>query len=88
MSLPLTEYVSLMGADSSEAFGQAATFGDAITVTICTADEAETHRIYNGLSEGGKITMPLEKTFWADLYGQFTDKFGIPWAINFTKQTK
>ncbi len=30
--------------------------------------------------------MPLEKTFWAELYAQFTDKFGVCWAINFIKE--
>ncbi|WP_165020243.1 VOC family protein [Dysgonomonas sp. ZJ279] len=83
ISLPLTEAVRLMGADSSEIFGQTTKFGDSVTLTLCTENEAETKRIFNALSEGGKIIMPLEKTFWADLYGMFTDKFGISWAINY-----
>ncbi len=85
ISLQLTECVWLMGADTSEAFGQRTTFGDSVTLTICTLSEEETLRIYNVLSEGGKITMPLEKTYWADLYATFTDKFGICWALNFMK---
>ncbi len=85
VSLQLTEHVWLMGADTSEAFGQTTKFGDCVTITICTLSEEETRRIYNVLSDGGKITMPLEKTYWADLYATFTDKFGICWALNFMK---
>jgi PhnB protein len=33
------------------------------------------------LAEGGKITVPLEKTFWAECFGALTDRFGIPWEI-------
>lgn len=85
IALPLTESVYLMGSDSSEAFGQITKFGDSITITLCTGNESETRHIYKGLSEGGTINMPLEKTFWAELYSHFTDKFGINWAINFEK---
>lgn len=88
MALPLTEAVCLMGSDTSEVFGQVTHFGDSVTLTICVGNASEAHRIYNGLSEGGKINMPLEKTFWAELYGHFTDKFGINWAINFEKERK
>ncbi|MFV0536028.1 MAG: VOC family protein [Dysgonomonas sp.] len=86
MSLQLSEHVLLMGADSSEAFGQVTKFGDNITITLCTLDEEQTKHIYSTLSEGGKISMPLEKTFWADLYAQFSDKFGVYWALNYTKE--
>lgn len=85
IELPLTDHVCLMGADASEVFGQVTKFGDCVTLTLCTENEEDTRRIYNALSEGGKITMPLDKTFWADLYASFTDKFGISWALNFIK---
>ncbi|UTF59889.1 VOC family protein [Gilvimarinus sp. DA14] len=53
-------------------------------VSIClqtdTAAEAET--LYGALSAGGDIQMPIEKTFWAERFGAFTDKFGIKWMIN------
>lgn len=38
--------------------------------------------IFNALAEGGKIQMPLEKTFWAERFGMAVDKFGTPWIIN------
>jgi len=43
---------------------------------------AEAERIFRELAEGGKIVMPLEKTFWAERFGMVVDRFGISWAIN------
>jgi PhnB protein len=34
------------------------------------------------LSKGGKVTMPLQKTFWSPGFAMFTDRFGIPWMIS------
>jgi PhnB protein len=45
-------------------------------------DESKAERIFNALSEDGKITMPLGKTFWSPCYGILVDKFGISWEIN------
>lgn len=83
ISMMLTEHVCLMGSDTSEAFGQTTTIGCCVAITLCTETEEETRRIFDGLADGGKATMPLEETFWAKLYGVCTDRFGITWAINF-----
>lgn len=37
---------------------------------------------FDALSEGGRVVMPFEKTFWSAGYGSFIDKFGIPWMVN------
>ena len=47
---------------------------------------AEAKKLYDTLSEGGEITMPLQKTFWAAHFAMFKDKFGIPWMINCEKE--
>jgi PhnB protein len=52
------------------------------SLSIGVKDPAEAERIYNALSEGGKIEMPLQKTFWAAKFGMLVDRFGIPWMIN------
>ncbi len=54
-------------------------------INIDPGTEAEAERIYKALSEGGKIGMPLQETFWAKRYAQFVDRFGIPWMINVSK---
>jgi PhnB protein len=45
-------------------------------------DVAHAERIFQQLSNGGAIVMPLEKTFWAARFGMVVDRFGIPWMIN------
>ena len=49
------------------------------TLRVDTPAEAE--RIFNGLSEGATIHMPLDKTFFAQKFGMLADKFGIPWMV-------
>jgi PhnB protein len=51
-------------------------------VTLQMNDPAEAERIFQALSEGGKITMPLQQTFWAARFGMTVDRFEIPWMIN------
>jgi PhnB protein len=38
--------------------------------------------VFNALADGGTVTMPLEKTFWAKSFGMLIDRFGTPWMIN------
>jgi PhnB protein len=51
-------------------------------VNLGVKDPAEAERIFNAFAEGGSVTMPLEKTFWARKFGMLVDRFGIPWMIN------
>ncbi|MCD7978892.1 MAG: VOC family protein [Tannerellaceae bacterium] len=84
IGLPIGETVVLMGTDKPD--HPSAKEPGNIELAISTSDEAEVVRIFNALSEGGKVTMPLQKTFWAELYGTFTDKFDIHWIISKAKQ--
>jgi PhnB protein len=47
-------------------------------------DRAEAERLFATLSENGTVPMPLQKTFWADLFGVLVDQYGVPWEINCT----
>jgi PhnB protein len=38
--------------------------------------------VFEQLSKGGQVTMPLEETFWADAFGMVTDRFGTAWGVN------
>ena len=49
-------------------------------------DAAEARRIFDALSEGGRVIMAFAPTFWSPGYGAFIDKFGVPWMINTTGQ--
>jgi PhnB protein len=43
---------------------------------------AEARRMFAALGQGGKVTMPMDKTFWAEAFGMLVDRFGTPWMIN------
>ncbi|HKV99889.1 MAG TPA: VOC family protein [Vicinamibacterales bacterium] len=43
---------------------------------------AQAERIFHRLADGGRIVMPLEKTFWAARFGMLIDRFGMPWLVN------
>jgi PhnB protein len=83
ISLPISKETILMGSDSSDAFGHATVAGNNFSISINADSEEEAKKLFNGLSAGGKVTMPLEKTFWGALFGMFTDKFGIQWMVNY-----
>ena len=50
-------------------------------VSVETKDEAEVRRIYEALSQGGSVQMPIAPTFWSPLFGMCTDKFGVAWMV-------
>lgn len=54
---------------------------------ICLNCESldETERLFDALGENGKITMPLQDTFWGARFGMVVDRFGISWMFNFEK---
>jgi PhnB protein len=51
-------------------------------ISIALPSAAEGERIFAALTEGGRVTMPFQKTFWAAGFGMGYDRFGIPWMIN------
>jgi PhnB protein len=50
-------------------------------LALHTKDEAEVEKLFNALSEGGKVTMPLTKTFFSPRFGMLADKFGVNWML-------
>ncbi len=53
-----------------------------ITMNIEFSQVDELESVFEALSDGGKVTTPLEDTFWNARFGAFTDKFGIKWMLN------
>ncbi len=51
------------------------------SLSAAFATEAEARRAFTAMSEGGRVTMPLGKTFWSPCFGMLTDGFGIGWMI-------
>jgi PhnB protein len=69
----------LMGGDVAPG-GYEAPKGFLLSIQIKSVADAE--RIFHELANGGKVLLPLEKTFWAARFGMLVDRFGIPWQIN------
>ncbi|MDN5688888.1 MAG: VOC family protein [Brachybacterium sp.] len=80
-SLEVTDLIRLYAADIIEGMG-AYVPGTNVTLSLMGDDEPVLRSAYEKLSEGGAITVPLEKQMWGDVYGAFTDRFGIVWQVN------
>ena len=50
-------------------------------ITLSAKDDAETSKLFDALADGGQVTMPLGKTFFASSFGMVTDKFGVAWMV-------
>jgi len=53
-----------------------------ISLCIAADNVEQAERLFAALSEGGKVDMPLQKTFWAKSFGVLSDRFGVSWMIN------
>ncbi|MBC7525701.1 MAG: VOC family protein [Flavobacterium sp.] len=82
ISLPIGNDTILMGSDTN-ATNDVVKMGDNISLSINAASREEADHLFNGLSAGGIIKMPMSDTFWDAYFGMFTDKFGINWLVNF-----
>ncbi len=70
--------VNLMASDSNTASDKASK----VEISIGGTEEADMRKVFDSLSEGGKVRMPLSKQFWGDIFGMTTDKYGIDWMMN------
>ena len=61
--------------------GQPCQSGDQVTICISTNDAGRSRQIYEALQQGGKVAMPLQKTFFSPAYGSVVDKFGVTFQI-------
>ena len=52
------------------------------SLSITVPDEAQADKVFGALAEGGKVTMPLSKTFWSPKFGMVDDRFGVHWMVN------
>ena len=83
VSLPIGKANILMGTDALESMGHMLSVGNNINLSINTESEAEADKLFNALAAGGKVTMPLGRTFWGAYFGMLTDKFGIKWMVSY-----
>jgi PhnB protein len=97
VSLPLMKNVNLMGMDDIKESSPDADPGSSspdnadptktrattlMSIGLRLNEEAETIRLFDALAMDGKVTMPLAKTFYADLYGNLIDRYKVNWSFN------
>jgi PhnB protein len=85
IALPIGNGTVLMATDSLESLGQKLTVGNNFYICLSPETKQEADRLFNGLSAGGKIEMPIQDMFWGSYWGSFTDKFGVQWMIDYNK---
>lgn len=89
ISLPLGKNNILLGSDAMmEREGEKFKFGDNFHIAITAESKEEALRLYNGLSDAGKIEMPLDESPWGSYFAMFTDKFGVQWTVDFDPNIK
>lgn len=66
---------------ASDGCGEAGTF-NGFMLSLAVTTESEADRLFAGLAEGGKIEMPLGRTFWSPRFGMVRDRYGLGWMIN------
>lgn len=85
IELPILGGHVLMGTDASESMGFRCAAGNNVHLNLEPDTRAEAERLFQALSEGGTVEMPLQDMFWGGYFASFTDRFGIHWMINCTE---
>ncbi|SKB69047.1 SRPBCC domain-containing protein [Daejeonella lutea] len=83
VELPITGNHILMGTDAPKEMGFTLTRGNNMHMCIEPETREEADRLFNELSEGGNVTMPMADMFFGAYFGEFSDKYNINWMINF-----
>lgn len=82
IALPILDGHVLMGTDAPESMGFQVNFGNNVYINLEPDTKAETKKLFDALSAGGKVTMELQDMFWGDYFGSCIDKFGVQWMFN------
>jgi PhnB protein len=86
VELPLLGGHILMGTDAPKEMGFTLTQGNNMHIQLEPDSREEAKRLFDELSMGGKVEMPIQDMFWGAYYGNFTDKYGINWIINYQEK--
>lgn len=82
VELEITGGLILMGTDAPKEMGFSVIQGNNVNINLEPDTKEEADRLFNALSEGGKILQPLQEMFWGAYYGHLQDRFGIYWMVN------
>ncbi len=87
IALPIGNNV-LMANDVPESMGPTNENENRSKISISTESKEEADRLFNGLSAGGQIEMPITDSPWGSYFGMFRDKYGIEWMVDFDTKYK
>jgi PhnB protein len=85
IDLPIGKDNILMATDTLESLGQKLVQGNNVYISVHPESKEEAGRIFNDLSGGGTIEMPIADQPWGTYYGSFKDKFGVQWMVNYSR---
>lgn len=78
----------LMANDVPEFMGKTNEKENRSKISISTESKEEADKLFNGLSEGGEIEVPIGNSPWGSYFGMFRDKYGIEWMVDFAPNDK
>jgi PhnB protein len=82
VELPILGGHVLMGTDAPESMGFKLVMGNSCHLNLEPDTRAEADRLFNALSEGGEVQMPIQDMFWGAYFGSLRDRFGTQWMVN------
>ncbi len=85
IALPIGKNI-LMANDIPESMGRVNENENRSKISISAESREEADKLFNGLSAGGNIEVPIEDSPWGSYFGMFRDKFGIEWMVDFTPE--
>lgn len=90
MSLLTEDGSHILASDvpSTEMPGYTFTPGNNIALSVNAKSREHADAVFNGLSAGGLVTMPMNDTFWGAYFGMWIDRFGISWMVNYDDPSK
>ncbi|WP_026752476.1 MULTISPECIES: VOC family protein [Sediminibacterium] len=88
IALPVGKNNILMGSDTPEALGVHNLNETRSKISIGAESKEEADHLFNSLSTGGQIEMPIGDSPWGSYFGMFRDKFGIEWMVDFDPRYK
>ncbi len=85
ITLPIGNNI-LIANDVPEIMGKVNENENRSKITVITESKEEAERIFNGLSAGGTVEMPMSQSPWGSYFAMFRDKYGIEWTVEYIKR--
>ncbi len=83
IALPIGKYNILMGSDTPEGMGKHSENETRSKISLSAETKEEADKLFNGLSAGGHVEMPIQESAWGSYFGMFRDKYGFEWMVDY-----